>query len=85
MNAVLRGRVTAGRACNTCSLPTLRVHQTECQENEPEGRTLAETFDCMLDFLAQAIEFAGVDRRRHSPRLALIDLRVFDPRCMNRA
>ena len=85
MNAVFSERVLAVWACNACSLPTLHRDQTESPEIEPKGRTLAETFDCMLEFLAQAIEFGGADRRRHSPRLALIDLRSVDPRSMSRA
>ena len=78
MTAVFRGRVAASWACIACSLPAFRVDQTE-------GRTLAEACGHVLEFLVQVIESAGVGRRRHPLRLALIDVRTFDPRCMNRA
>jgi hypothetical protein len=78
MTAVFRGRVAASWACNACSLPTFRVDQ-------PEGRTLAEACGHLLEFLVQVIESAGAGRRRHPLRLALIDDRTVDPRCMHRA
>jgi hypothetical protein len=78
MTAVFRGRVAASWVCNACRLPTYRVDQTE-------GQTLAEACGHFLEFLVQVIESAGMGRRRHPLRLALIDARTFDPRCMNRA
>jgi len=38
----------------------------------------------MLDFLVRAIEFACQARKRPPLRLALVDLRAFDPRYINR-
>jgi len=84
MNAVLRGRVAAGWASNACSLPTFHLYQTEYPEIEPEGRTLAEACDRLLHFLVRAIEFACQVPRRPPLRLALVDVRAFDPQRRNR-
>jgi len=85
MTAVFRGRVSAGWACNACSPPTFHLYQTEYPEIEPEGRTLAEVCDRLLHLLVRAIEFACRVPKRPPLRLALVDVRAFDPRCMNRA
>ena len=80
MNAIFRGRFTAGRACEAPSLPTFHRDQTESIESEPEGQTLAEACDQLLHFLARAIEFARRDRKQPPLRLALVDPRAVDPR-----
>jgi hypothetical protein len=84
MNAVFSERVLAVWACNAFSLPTLHRDQTESPEIEPKGRTLAEACDRMLDFLVRAIESACQVPKRPPPRLALVDPRPDDPRCLNR-
>ena len=85
MNAVFRGRISAGWACNTRGLPTFPFHQAGYREIEPEGRTLVESCDRLLDYLVRAIESACRVPKGPPLRLALIDPRAVDIRCMSRA
>jgi len=82
MNAVFRGRVWAGIARGLSTFP---FHQAEFTEIEPEGRTLAEACDRLLDYLVRAIESACRVPKGPPLRLALVDPRAVDNRRMNRA
>ncbi len=85
MDAVLSERVSTGWACHARGLLTFHFYQTDSMEIHPEGRTVAEACERMLDFLVRAIESACQPPNRTPLRLALIDPSAVDPRCMNRA
>ena len=85
MNAVFSGRVSAVWACNARGLSTFHLHQTEYTGIEPKGRTLVEACDRLLDYLVRAIESACRVPKGPPLRLALVDPRAVDNRCMNRA
>jgi hypothetical protein len=85
MNAVFRGKVSAGWASIARGLPMFHFHQAGYSEIEPEGRTLVESCDRLLDLLVRAIESACRAPKYPPLRLALVDPRAVDPRCRNRA
>jgi hypothetical protein len=84
LNAVFSGRASSVRASSARGPRTFDRDRTEHRKIEPDGLTLAEAGDRLIQYLARAIASACRVPRRPPLRLALIDPRAVDPRSVRR-